>query len=346
MSQQEKLPGLQIARAFAALGIAYFHSWHVTMPFPAGTSFPIPILWNYGWIAVDFFFTISGFVIGLLASKPDFRPLQFLIRRAFRLYPLWIVTSLIFLYLSLKYLGLPERATPAFIAYSMTLLPTDGFPFYDLGWSLQHEIAFYVLAAVLIPRFGLAGLASFLCAGIIADHALTLPWYFHQYASYYPNFLAGLAAFALYRHVSRFGALMPLAIGIGIMVLSTVGGTRSGYPMGLFLILVGFVNIRTTDQSPFARSWILLGDASYSIYLIHPLVFYYVYVKLQPPLPPIWCQEFLRFGSIAIVLAIAIASWKRFESPAIRLGNRLISRFLDNPENVIANDRGLARREG
>ena len=36
----------------------------------------------------------------------------------------------------------------------------------------------------------------------------------------------------------------------------------------------------------------VLGDASYSIYLIHPLVFYCVYWKLQPPLPPIWSEEF------------------------------------------------------
>jgi hypothetical protein len=97
---QNKLPGLQIARAAAALGIAYFHSWHVTMPFPPGTSYPIPFLKEYGWIAVNFFFSISGFVICLVATKPNFRPLQFLVRRVFRLYPLWIVTSLVFLGLS------------------------------------------------------------------------------------------------------------------------------------------------------------------------------------------------------------------------------------------------------
>jgi len=324
--QQEKLSGLQIARAFAALGIAYFHSWHVTMPFPVGTAFPIPVLRDYGWVAVDFFFTISGFVISLIAAKPDFQPLQFLARRAFRLYPLWILSSLAFLYLSLKYLGLPERATPAFIAYSMTLLPTEGFPFYDLGWSLQHEAAFYVLAALLVPRFGLAGLGAFLCAGIAADHFWTLPWHLHQYASYYPNFLAGLAAFRLHREMSRLGVWTPGAIGIGVMILSTVFVGRTYYPLGLFFLLVGLVNIRATDGSMRTRTGVLLGDASYSIYLIHPLVFYYVYALLQPPLPPIWSQEFLRYGSLAIVCLLSIASWKWFESPVIAFGNRITFR--------------------
>ena len=67
------------------------------MPFPPETSYPIPLLRDHGWIAVNFFFAVSGFVVCLVAAKPNFRPLQFLVRRAFRLYPLWIATSLVFL---------------------------------------------------------------------------------------------------------------------------------------------------------------------------------------------------------------------------------------------------------
>src|SRR5439155_6356469 len=107
---------------------------------------------------VDFFFAISGFVICLVVTKPGFKPLHFLIRRAFRLYPLWIVTSIVMAYLYRSYLGWPPNATFGFVAYSFTLLPTDGFPFYDLGWSLQHELAFYILASLITPHFGLSGL--------------------------------------------------------------------------------------------------------------------------------------------------------------------------------------------
>ena len=352
MQQSDKLDGLQIARAFAALGIAYFHSWHVTMPFPTGTSYPIPILSTYGWISVDFFFAISGFVICMIASKPRFRPLEFLVRRAFRLYPLWVVTSAIFLYLSLKSLGLPERATPAFIAYSLTLLPTEGFPFYDLGWSLQHEAAFYIAAAVLVPRFGLAALATFLCAGIAADHVWTLPWHLHQYASYYPNFLAGIAVFAARRYLKPLGVWMPIAAGLVMLTVAINFAGPTAFPGALFILLTGFVNIPGNERSALQRAGVLLGDASYSIYLIHPLVFYYVYAHLQPPLPPIWSQEFLRFGSIAIVGIISVASWKLFETPTIRAGNWLISHglrrrpVLDNPNDVVANDSGLTSGKG
>jgi exopolysaccharide production protein ExoZ len=322
--EREKLPGLQIARAIAALSIAYIHSWHVTMPFPPGTSYPIPFANKFP--AVELFFAISGFVICLISVKPNFRPLQFLARRAFRLYPLWILTSLIFWRLAVVALGLPEHHTPSFFGYSLTLLPTDGYPFYDIGWSLQHEIAFYILAALLVPRFGLLGLSAFLCASIAMDHVFALPWYFHQYAAFYPHFLAGVAVFAAGHHLKAFGFWLPAVIGAGLLVLFALTIGYTAYPIALFFLLAGLVNIQLNKTSTVGKIGVLLGDASYSIYLIHPLVFYYVYAKLQPPLPPIWSQEFLRFGSIVVVCLLAIASWKLFESPIIRLGNRLTNR--------------------
>jgi peptidoglycan/LPS O-acetylase OafA/YrhL len=317
----DKLEGVQLARAAAAIGIAYFHSWHVTMPFPPGTSFPIPLLRDYGWIAVDFFFAISGFVICLVATSANFRPISFLIRRALRIYPLWIATSFIYLYLTF-YLGRGPQQTFGYFAYSLTLLPTNGLPFYDLGWSLQHEMAFYLMASIVAPWLGLWGLAGALMLGIVADHLLTLPWYLHQYFSYYGNFLAGIAAFATYRRMSRLGAILPLLISASafLWVAPLATTPRDLYPLGLYFALIAFLNLKT--GSTVGRIGTLLGDATYSIYLIHALVFYFVYIKLQPPLPPIWTQEFLRFGAIGITCALALVSWEMFERPINRFGNR------------------------
>ncbi len=311
-----KLPGLQIARLAAALGIAYFHSWHVTAPFPAGTAYPVPILMELGWIAVDFFFAISGFVICLVVTSDRFEPLSFIIRRAFRLYPLWLLTSLLYLYLCNRYLGRSPEQTYGFFAYSLTLLPTDGFPFYDLGWSLQHEMLFYVLAAVVTPLFGIAGLAFALTAGIIADHVFELPWYLHQYFFYYGNFLAGVAVFVIWRRGLRLGFWLPLIIGV---VAFRWAPNRTFFPVGLLCFLLAFISLSASSR--LARIGVLLGDASYSIYLIHPLVFYSIYAKLQPPLPPAWTQEPIRYGALAIVCAISTVSWLYFEKPMTRLGN-------------------------
>jgi exopolysaccharide production protein ExoZ len=323
MSEKGKLDGLQIARAAAALGIAYFHSWHVTMPFPPDTAHPIAILMELGWISVDFFFAISGFVICLVVTSPNFRPASFLLRRAFRLYPLWIATSLVYLYLANRYLGRAPTQTFDFFLYSLTLLPTNGMPFYDIGWSLQHEMLFYLLAAIVTPWFGIYGVAAVLAAGVAADHMLELPWYLHQYFFYYGNFLAGIAAFLVHRSGLRPGFILPLVIGI---VAFRWAPARSFFPIALFCWLVGFVNLNTSWS--IGRLGALLGDASYSIYLLHPLVFYWIYIKLQPPLPPLWMQEPLRYGALMVVCVLAITSWKFFERRMIGLGERIDRYFL------------------
>jgi exopolysaccharide production protein ExoZ len=330
MSDQAKLDGLQIGRAVAALGIAYFHSWHVTMPFQPGTAHPIPIMMEYGWIAVDFFFAISGFVICLVATSPNFRPVSFLLRRAVRLYPLWIATSFAYLCLT-DYIGRSARQTDAFFNWSLTLLPTNGFPFYDIGWSLQHEMLFYVLTALVTPFFGIYGVATVLAIGVAADHTIELPWYLHQYFFYYGNFLAGIAAFLVHRSGLRPGFILPILVGF---LAFHWAPERSFFPIALFCWLVGFVNLNTGWQ--IGRFGTLLGDASYSIYLLHPLIFYWIYIQLQPPLPPVWMQEPLRYAVMIAICAVAITSWMLFERPLILLGAWVDRYFRSRRSTVLA----------
>jgi exopolysaccharide production protein ExoZ len=274
-----KLPGLQIARLAAALGIAYFHSWHVTAPFPENTAYPIPILTEFGWIAVDFFFAISGFVICLVVVSDRFEPISFIIRRAFRLYSLWTLTSLVYLYLCNRYLGRSPEQTTSFFIYSLTLLPTNGFPFYDLGWSLQHEMLFYALAAVIAPLLGIEGVAVALAAGIVADHVFDLPWYLQQYFFYYGNFLAGVAVF--FNLPPRSSAWVLVATDRRCHCVP-MGAEPSVLPHSTIFLLLAFISLPATSW--IGKIGVLLGDSSYSIYLIHPLVFYWVYAHLQPPL--------------------------------------------------------------
>lgn len=56
---------------------------------------------------------------------------------------------------------LPQE-TVGFFLYSASLLPTHGFPFYNIGWTLQHEITFYLIATLIVPWLGLRGLTGLL----------------------------------------------------------------------------------------------------------------------------------------------------------------------------------------
>src|SRR5215472_12172659 len=157
---EKKLPGIQIARAIAALSVMYFHSWSALDRFPKGTAYPLPVLSTYGWIGVDLFFAISGFVICLVISRPGFDPPSFLIKRAWRIYPLWLLCLTAFAILSRLWRGPTETETFGYFLWSALLLPTQQFPYYDIGWSLQHEMAFYFMAAIIVPWFGIFGLVT------------------------------------------------------------------------------------------------------------------------------------------------------------------------------------------
>ena len=123
--ERDRLPGLQVARAIAALSIAYFHSWVALVRFPKDTAFPIPILTSHGGFAVDLFFAISGFVICLVVSRPGFSVQSFLVKRVFRLYPLWFATLTAFAVFALLWRAPKETETLGYFLYSTTLLPTE-----------------------------------------------------------------------------------------------------------------------------------------------------------------------------------------------------------------------------
>lgn len=66
-----KLEGIQVGRALAALSVAYFHSHFAIAAFPGSAIHPIPGLATQGYLGVNFFFAISGFVICLVLDRPS-----------------------------------------------------------------------------------------------------------------------------------------------------------------------------------------------------------------------------------------------------------------------------------
>src|SRR5436309_15309760 len=93
----KKIEGLQVARAIAALSVAYYHSYIALRGFPESAQMPIDALKNWGYLGVNFFFAISGYVICLVASKPQFMAVPFAIKRLFRLYPMYWTAMMIVL---------------------------------------------------------------------------------------------------------------------------------------------------------------------------------------------------------------------------------------------------------
>jgi exopolysaccharide production protein ExoZ len=329
---REKLEGLQVARALAALSVAYFHSYVALRAFPEGAQHPIPFLKAWGFLGVDFFFAISGYVICLVASKPDFSPTAFAIKRLFRLYPMYWATMAIVMGLVLTD-NFPDSIAFGRFVYSMTLLPQVGPSAYQVSWTLERELVFYTLAAAIIPLAGIRGLAVVLavlaCAGLVYHD----PWSFHLISVRQGDFLGGVIVFLLTRRLRIDQATAGLAFAAGVLGLGYLWYVPSHiFPFAtticLALILLGMVSLRLAWKHWSLRWLVSVGDASYSIYLLHGLILFYApRLCVQFGALPDWLTEPWRYAMLAVTCVVSYATWRLIEVPMISLGNKLSERL-------------------
>jgi peptidoglycan/LPS O-acetylase OafA/YrhL len=126
------------------------------------------LLVRAGWIGVDMFFVISGFVIGLSALQgydregPPFRA-AFARRRIARIVPLYVLTCLIFLLpVDPSLLGLPLRQLALHLGshalFLHNLSPATHGSINGPNWSVALEMQFYAAMALATPLLARATL--------------------------------------------------------------------------------------------------------------------------------------------------------------------------------------------
>lgn len=156
-----QLKSIQALRGIAALAVFFCHLISIEQSI-SGRSIKLTTLADSGAYGVDLFFVISGFVMVWVASDLQrgwHNARSFLIARASRIYPLWWVFAGL---AALGYWGLlavpwdAERVDKMAVngtehlLRSFALLPQDGHPVLGAGWSLVHEVYFYIGFSALI----------------------------------------------------------------------------------------------------------------------------------------------------------------------------------------------------
>jgi exopolysaccharide production protein ExoZ len=324
-AEGSKNEGLQAARAIAALCVAYFHSYvAVRSLFPEQAWAPIPWLKEWGFLGVNFFFAISGYVICMVVSKPGFTVRSFAIKRVFRLYPMyWVTMAMVIVLIAWgKY-----RIEPVdHFLYSMTLLPQPQPPAYDMSWTLEREMVFYALAAIVVPILGITGLAATLAALALTGWYLGNPWSFHLLSTVQADFLAGVLAFQAQPVLRRLGAALPICAGGVLLWYTRAHDFPFAIAISMGMIVSGFVNLSMpASRIPF-RWLVAVGNASYSVYLLHYIVFLvsqviaiqWIGLKL-----PDWACEPYRLAIIVICCLISYVTWQLIERPMIARGNQI-----------------------
>ena len=146
-----RLPGLDLLRAIAIVWVMLFHSWMIG---GLGVPWFQPVA-DYGWMGVDLFFVLSGYLIGqqLLAPLSRGEPLRFgafYLRRAFRILPVFFVVLAVYVLLP----GWREAPgmQPAwqFLTFALNLLIDYRHnQAFSHAWSLCVEEHFYLLFPLL-----------------------------------------------------------------------------------------------------------------------------------------------------------------------------------------------------
>jgi len=303
MNSDSEIRSLTGLRGIAALYVVVFH-------FFIGLQFtnPFTILLAHGYLAVDVFFVLSGFVMTLTYhhlfedgySLPG--NLRFLAKRLARVYPLYFVGSICALFLIRLGLLEPPHLKLS-LAFVWNLLMVQAWGLTESldgpGWSISAEWAAYLLFPVLLlvfiesrPGRWLGALLSIGALIFLVHmpeahaHAITSAAIFDIHDSRYAlpvlrcvsEFILGMLAYKIstmpvgLRFAQR--AKIHDVLAVAIVVLLTRPSTDLLIPCLIPLLLVGLasghsVTARILSSGPLETA----GRYSYSIYMIHTLLY-------------------------------------------------------------------------
>ncbi|NEC91272.1 acyltransferase [Streptomyces sp. SID12501] len=337
-----RLYALDGLRLLAAIVVALHHyagTWRVNQPDNLIWGQPVSdIMPNwfrisaYGWIGVEIFFVVSGFVICM--SCWGRTPRQFFTSRVIRLYPAYWFSIIFTTAVVVALPGVWERKQGREILLNFTMLQGgSGVSNVDLVyWTLWSELRFYLLfMAVVVTGLTYRKVVVFCClwgaAAMIAPAAgfqvLTLivnpegAWYF----------IAGLALYLMHRFgqdlllwgiIAMAWLMGQLELGHRIDAVEKVSSWRGSVLIfTVFLLVMVGIALGYTDRIRW--KWLVTAGAlTYPFYLMHYLVGTTVINRLRDTMDA-------RLLVVSVVAGFLVLSWlvhKFVEAPLARLLKR------------------------
>jgi peptidoglycan/LPS O-acetylase OafA/YrhL len=306
-----------------------------------------------GFLGVDIFFVISGFLItGLISREINegrFSIAEFYLRRAKRLLPAAYATILltsigsIWLLNSIEMAAL-TRQTIGALTYTINLVLWREVDYFGVAagfkpllhmWSLAIEEQFYLLFPILLialPRrswlkgVAVLGIASF---GI----CIALSWKFPTATFYllptraWELLMGAWGALLVARGARLRGlswALVPALATIALLAVKSTGLPHPGVDALLVCaatLVVILANHSGLSRFPLTRALAPIGNISYSLYLVHwPIVVFMNSTWAEPP------DHYARLGGLLVAVAIACLMYFAVEQPFRRM-NAPIRRY-------------------
>lgn len=343
--QDTRLLGLDFIRFLCALSILLFHYCYRGMLPDSRIRYQLdigilPDILAYSFLGVELFFVISGFVI--LNSALHKTPKDFFVARALRIYPAFLIcmtiTFLVERYVSVNH---PDILSPSVTEYLGNLTMLNSFFGIDsmdgVYWTLVYELIFYGWVFLLMLFRQLKHFEIFIMVGLVASFATTfsegqfvrllMPGYFSFFALgslFFLNHLHGPSR----RRLLLIGAAYLLSLRRVYYVCMEFQSAdvviHPAVAMALeTLLLLGFVWIIRNPQF-FRRAalWMLLGNLTYPLYLIHQHIGYIILRLYAGTMNP-----YLLVTGVSLLMIAAAAIIYRFgEVPLRKVLRRIIAR--------------------
>lgn len=333
-------------RGYLAFSVFCHHSliWYFYIQKKIWSITTSNLHFHLGSSSVAFFFMISGFIFfSKIIKKKNINWVEFYISRILRMYPLYLVLLIIifiiigvltnwemrvdFLTLVLSILDLLKFATPEINKYES---------FYIMGgatWSLKYEICFYLMLPIIALILKKNKTSIFFI--IISILTIILVIFDKQYnliimscflVGFFANILSFNKKFTSFskKKISSFIVI----ICIGILFINYSDTYRK---IPLILLSISFICIACGNDM-FGilknRISIILGQISYSIYLIHPILLFITFhfiIKIDDAkiLTPIQYSVII-LVLVPILIIISFFSYKFLEAPGMNSKKKIV----------------------
>ncbi len=291
----KKLNLLQVYRGIAALLVVLFHLNEMSIErLKQVTFFNI---FEAGWSGVDYFFVLSGFIMVYVhrsaIGKPD-QLKSFLVKRVVRIYPIyWIITlAVLAFFLVIPSFANNKDLSIQHILISLLLLPQNDKPILDVGWTLIYELFFYLLFSLAIwfkPKYCVPILSSWLFVTMLhylkivvfgGEDFLLNTIFSNMNLEFVLGCLAGYVVIKFGTKISKNRWILFGVANLGYVALLIFSGVNkidvdriSSFAVLAALLIVSSASIDLNDPPKIPKIFTYLGDASYSIFLLHsPIV--------------------------------------------------------------------------
>ena len=337
------LTNLQALRFFAALAVVFYHGVAHFKRMGGGEEFDF-FHWT-GFAGVDIFFVISGFIMWYTARKLDVA--NFLYLRLTRIYvgywPLVVLAALITLGTNpapLAQINWPATLTlyPV-VPLKQTILP--------VAWTLSFELYFYTLFALFLAirlRYAIATAA--LIIGLSVMFAVLHPetvgppftWPSFLLSPFLLEFFCGVLI-GVYAEVYRTdwpwlwiaGGTVGLVVSLALVhfALETLTDPLRVLMLGpcAGAIVYGVVCLEDTTRAP--TQLVVLGGASYALYLCHGFLLWLLRWIIGPQTPVFAFFTFLVM--VAIIVVYSVIHYRYIEQPLLRLSRIPLAKWTLRP---------------